>query len=102
MKNVIRKNWRDAASLIVLSKRASGASLGGGSCNYDVLLQTRTQSASFKKAVVFPGGVYESADSSSEWLQLLNSFGYSQVDFESLHRTGAPVTPLFQNNPVQR
>lgn len=102
MKNVTKKNWRDAASLIVLSKRASGASLNSGNCNYDVLLQTRTQSASFKKAVVFPGGVYESADACSEWLQLLNFFGYSQLDFQALHNAGASITPLFRNNPVQR
>lgn len=52
--------------------------------------------------MVFPGGVSEPADIADRWLTHLSSFGYSNSDFEALHRAGTTVTPLFQDNPVQR
>lgn len=104
MKN-IGKSWRDSASLIVLTKRnselLSRVEYRGG-VNYDILLQTRTRSASFANSVVFPGGVCEPVDGSPRWLQLLSSFGYTKQDFEAFHRTGSVITPIFQNNPIQR
>lgn len=104
MKSAIKKCWRDSASLIVLARRnvdklSSGNS---GDTNYDILLQTRTLDASFSNSVVFPGGVNEEADASERWLHLLNSFGYGEADFEKLHRTGAPITPIFADNPIKR
>lgn len=51
---------------------------------------------------MFPGGVNEEADASERWLHLLNSFGYGEADFEKLHRTGAPITPIFADNPIKR
>lgn len=98
MQSGIGRKWRDAATLILLSKRKAEPA----KCNYEVLLQTRTQRGSFKNAVVFPGGVAESEDASPHWRQLLASFGYSHADFASLHQPGAILTPLLQNEPVQR
>ncbi|XP_072939879.1 acyl-coenzyme A diphosphatase NUDT19-like [Epargyreus clarus] len=103
MNRAIRKCWRDSASLIVLAKRyrepeSSVCSAG----NYDILLQTRTSRASFPNSVVFPGGLCEAADGADRWLRLFAEFGYSQRDFDALHRAGAPITPIFGNNPVQR
>lgn len=100
MKSAIMKSWRDSAALIVLSKRSEA--LHGDRFNYDVLLQTRTRGASFRNSVVFPGGVSEAADASPNWLHLLKSFGYTQADFDALHRAGSPVTPIFQSNPIER
>lgn len=104
MKRAIGKCWRDSASLIVLARRnvdaASNVSAGGS--NYDILLQTRTHSASFSNSVVFPGGVSEEADASERWLHLLGTFGFGQNDFEGLQRPGAPSSPIFASDPIRR
>lgn len=99
-----KKAWRDSASLIVLTKRGPNVLSSGDSrkSNFDILLQTRTVDASFSKGVVFPGGVSEEADASEHWLHLLGSFGFDKKDFESLHQSGTPVTPIFADNPVKR
>lgn len=94
----IVKSWRDSASLIVAARRAARVP----SANYDILLQTRTRGASFPNSVVFPGGVSEPADAVESWRSHLASFGYNNTDFESLHCSGATITPIFQDNPVQR
>lgn len=103
--NTVRKSWRDAASLILLTKRnaevVSRAS-DRAAVDYDVLLQTRTNSGSFANSVVFPGGVCESVDGDDRWSQLFKSFGYTQSDFETLYRTSATPTLIFQTNPVLR
>ncbi|CAH2102155.1 unnamed protein product [Euphydryas editha] len=104
MKRAINKCWRDSASLIVLARRNVDNLSSGNSVdtNYDILLQTRTLDTSFSNSVVFPGGVNEEADASERWLHLLSSFGYGQCDFETLHRTGSHITPIFADNPIKR
>ncbi|XP_038207640.1 nucleoside diphosphate-linked moiety X motif 19 isoform X2 [Zerene cesonia] len=103
MKRAIEKCWRESASLIVLAKRNLDALPRNSAygCNYDILLQTRTHNASFSNSVVFPGGVSEEADADDHWLRLFTSFGYTQRDFEALHRPDAPTNLIFQNNPVR-
>lgn len=104
-KNIISKSWRDSASLIVLAKRTNEVLPrvhNGGCVNYDILLQTRTNTASFANGVVFPGGVTEPTDGSQRWLSLLSNFGYSKEDFESFHHPGGAITPIFQEDPIQR
>lgn len=105
MKNIIGKSWRDSASLIVLTKRNSellSRVEDRGGVNYDILLQTRTRSATFANSVVFPGGVSESVDGSPRWLELLKSFGYTKQDLEVFHRPDSVINQIFQNNPIQR
>lgn len=101
MKNVIGKSWRDAATLIVLTKR-SKQSLSRGGVNYEILLQTRTGRGAFPNSVVFPGGVTEDADEDDRWLQLFSLFGYTNTDLESLHHANGPITPILQKNPIRR
>ncbi|CAG4977473.1 unnamed protein product [Parnassius apollo] len=104
MKRAIEK-WRDSATLILATKgnqNITPCNADTDNCNYDILLQTRTHNASFPNSVVFPGGVCEAADEDERWLKLLSTFGFIRNDFESLHNIGSPVTPLFQNNPIQR
>ncbi|XP_047520644.1 acyl-coenzyme A diphosphatase NUDT19-like isoform X2 [Pieris napi] len=103
MKRAIEKNWRDSASLIVLAKRNVDALSKNvtNACNYDILLQTRTHNASFSNSVVFPGGVTEEADASDHWLPLFTNFGFTQRDFESLHRPGAYTNLIFKDIPVR-
>ncbi|KAJ0182308.1 hypothetical protein K1T71_001677 [Dendrolimus kikuchii] len=64
--------------------------------------RTRTGTGSFPNSVVFPGGVSEPADNADSWTKHFASFGYNQCDFESFHHPNSVVTPIFQNNPVQR
>ncbi|KAI5645035.1 nucleoside diphosphate-linked moiety X motif 19 [Phthorimaea operculella] len=100
MTSLVAKSCRNAASLVVLNPRR--VAVDRDRCNYEVLLQTRGQGASFRNSVVFPGGVHEPVDSSADWLHLLKSFGFTQSDFDRLHRAGTPVTPIFEDNPVLR
>ncbi|XP_068626425.1 acyl-coenzyme A diphosphatase NUDT19-like [Battus philenor] len=105
MKRAIGKCWRDSASLIVATKRHPNivpVKANADNYNYDILLQTRTHTASFANSVVFPGGVCEAADGDEGWFKHLNTFGFTQCDFDSLHQFGSPSTLLFENNPVQR
>ncbi|XP_075976488.1 acyl-coenzyme A diphosphatase NUDT19 [Anticarsia gemmatalis] len=105
MKNIIGKSWRDSASLIVLTKRNSellSRVEDRGGVNYDILLQTRTRTASFANSVVFPGGVSEPIDGSQRWLHLLAKFGYSKQDFQAFHHPSGAITPIFQKDPIQR
>ncbi|KAL4716962.1 hypothetical protein ACJJTC_012773 [Scirpophaga incertulas] len=103
MNGVNGKFWRNAASLIMLSKRNSDSfSCRSGISNYDVLLQTRPGTVSFPKSVVFPGGVTEPADESAEWFHLLQSFGYTDNDLNAFHRANTLTTPIFQPDPVKR
>ncbi|CAH0405182.1 unnamed protein product [Chilo suppressalis] len=103
MKSVNGKIWRNSASLILLSKRYRDfVSCRSGSVNYDVLLQTRAVSASFPNSVVFPGGVAEPVDENVDWLHHLQSFGYTQNDFNAFHLANTPSTPIFQPDPIKR
>lgn len=99
------KSWRDSSTLIVVAKQCREALTQRDTpkgVNYDILLQTRGQQATFANSVVFPGGVAEAADASDEWVRLIKSFGYSERHFNALHCPGAPVTPIFQPDPVMR
>ncbi|XP_041648639.1 nucleoside diphosphate-linked moiety X motif 19 [Cheilinus undulatus] len=90
--NTTLKHWREAATLIL----AAGHKLGPGpllsrtplssgdgwshlplkSCfDYDVLMLKRSSKSRFMpNAYVFPGGVLDSSDFSSEWLDIFESF----------------------------
>lgn len=103
MNYTIAKRWRDSASLILLTRKGEVSRLKRcGDVNYDILLQTRTRSASFPNSVVFPGGVSEQADAADAWRRHLAAFGFEPRDFERLHRPGTSLTPIFKDNPVQR
>lgn len=52
--------------------------------------------------MVFPGGVSEPADGSQRWLKLISSFGYTNQDFQAFHHPASIITPIFQENPIQR
>ncbi|XP_039990795.1 nucleoside diphosphate-linked moiety X motif 19 [Xiphias gladius] len=98
--NASLKHWREAATLILAAGRRLGAdSLPSGtpltaapgpplgsshgrshlphsSCfDYDVLMLKRSSKSGFMpNAYVFPGGVVDSSDFSSEWLDIFKSF----------------------------
>lgn len=82
--NTALKRWREAASVIL----AAGHKLGAeGSCrllphssdfDYNVLLLKRSSKSGFMpNAHVFPGGMVDSSDFSSDWLDILKPFSSS-------------------------
>ncbi|XP_043843475.1 nucleoside diphosphate-linked moiety X motif 19 isoform X2 [Dromiciops gliroides] len=64
------RQWRRAATLMLAVGRAHPApSPAAAAEDYEVLLMQRTRSSGFLPgAYVFPGGVLEAADSSTDWL----------------------------------
>ncbi|KAI3377768.1 hypothetical protein L3Q82_008909 [Scortum barcoo] len=67
------KHWKEAATLIL----AAGKRLGSDTLSrfdYDVLLLKRSSKSGFMpNAYVFPGGMVDSSDFSSEWLDVFKS-----------------------------
>uniref|UniRef100_A0A1A8SAY9 Acyl-coenzyme A diphosphatase NUDT19 n=1 Tax=Nothobranchius rachovii TaxID=451742 RepID=A0A1A8SAY9_9TELE len=83
--NAALKHWKEAATLILAAGHRLGAdglsSLGSrhpphrSGFNYDVLLLKRSSKSGFMpNAYVFPGGMVDSSDFSSDWLDILKSF----------------------------
>lgn len=83
------KRWREAATLILVAGHRLTAAAGsplGSSCgrshlqhkyhfDYDVLLLKRSGKSGFMpNAYVFPGGMVDSSDFSSEWLDIFKAF----------------------------
>ncbi|XP_007474840.2 acyl-coenzyme A diphosphatase NUDT19 isoform X1 [Monodelphis domestica] len=95
------RQWRRAATVLLAVGRAHpGPSPAAAAEDYEILMLQRTQSSGFLPgAHVFPGGVLDTSDSSTDWLQVfkpyhgppgfgLTSFGrpresYPEVPFES-------------------
>lgn len=93
--NTALKHWREAASVILAaghklgaegsSCRSPGVGGDGGSLlhqssdfDYDVLLLKRSSKSGFMpNAYVFPGGMVDSSDFSSDWLDILKPFSSS-------------------------
>lgn len=89
--NTALKRWKEAATLVVaaghrigtppLSAAAGSPAVGSAhlthrSCfDYDILLLKRSSKSGFMpNAYVFPGGMVDSSDFSSEWLDIFTSF----------------------------
>lgn len=95
--NTALKHWKEAATLILAAGRRLGADtlssrtpltvapgpapvqLPHASCfDYDVLLLKRSSRSGFMpNAYVFPGGLVDAADFSSDWLEVFKSAGSS-------------------------
>ncbi|XP_028665900.2 nucleoside diphosphate-linked moiety X motif 19 [Erpetoichthys calabaricus] len=77
--NVSLKYWKEAATLI-LAARASCVSVAPRSAinpnfDYEVLLLKRSATSSFMpNAYVFPGGLIDDADFSSDWVDIFKPF----------------------------
>ncbi|XP_028596162.2 acyl-coenzyme A diphosphatase NUDT19 [Podarcis muralis] len=90
------RHWREAATLL-LAAGGPGASpprpAAAGAFDYELLLLRRSaRSAFLPSAHVFPGGVADAADFSSDWLQLLP--GGPRCGLGSV-RDECPRAPLF-------
>ncbi|KAM9066847.1 nucleoside diphosphate-linked moiety X motif 19 isoform X1 [Sarcophilus harrisii] len=84
------RQWRRAATLLLAVGRAHpGPSPAAAAEDYELLLLQRTQSSGFLPgAHVFPGGVLEAADCSTDWLPVLQPH-HGPPTF-GLHLTGHP------------
>lgn len=105
--------WKTAATLILTtpaSKRALEAKKtvahGRFTSNYDVLMLKRSSKNSFyPNAYVFPGGGFDKADGTSQWLEVFNSVDQHFVkNFESLNlsssrRVYSPILLPDANHP---
>ena len=126
--NTALKHWREAATLILaaghrlgaetVSSRtpppaAAGPPPGGGhgrshlphrSCfDYDVLLLKRSSKSGFMpNAYVFPGGMVDSADFSSEWLDIFKPFGNSPgFGLRSVTQPAETRPPIFATDRLK-
>ncbi|XP_060066172.1 acyl-coenzyme A diphosphatase NUDT19-like [Ylistrum balloti] len=92
----ILKHWREAATLILVAKRAQTITGIGNrieksttkTYDYDILMLKRSSKSKFMpKLYVFPGGVAQDVDFSKEWIDV---FRGCQIDslFEFLKRGG--------------
>uniref|UniRef100_A0AAZ1XFC4 Acyl-coenzyme A diphosphatase NUDT19 n=1 Tax=Oreochromis aureus TaxID=47969 RepID=A0AAZ1XFC4_OREAU len=70
------RHWKEAATLILAAGRGRGFTPRPPSLfDYDVLLLKRSGKSGFMpNAYVFPGGVVDASDFSSEWLDIFRSF----------------------------
>nr|XP_057945707.1 nucleoside diphosphate-linked moiety X motif 19 [Doryrhamphus excisus] len=71
------KHWKEAATLILAAGRADRLS-SPHRFDYNVLLLKRSPKSGFMpNAYVFPGGMADSSDFSSEWLDIFKAFSSS-------------------------
>ncbi|XP_076030269.1 acyl-coenzyme A diphosphatase NUDT19-like isoform X2 [Oratosquilla oratoria] len=93
--------WKEAATLMLVG-RALGSCMWGSqraSSDYKILFLKRSSRSTFMpKAYVFPGGVVEKTDFSSEWLKLFKNHGHSEEDLKSYFHCPEPRPSFYKNN----
>ncbi|XP_055920319.1 acyl-coenzyme A diphosphatase NUDT19-like [Eupeodes corollae] len=77
----VKTLWKESASMIVLAKNGTK----NKTFNYDVLMFKRSKKTSLMpNHVVFPGGVKESLDESTNWIKHLNKIGIQEKCLKDL------------------
>lgn len=72
------KHWKEAATLIVAAGQARSPLPHTPRCDYDVLMLKRSSKSGFMpNAYVFPGGLVDPSDFSSEWLDVFKEVANS-------------------------
>ncbi|KAM7406331.1 hypothetical protein PAMP_000714 [Pampus punctatissimus] len=118
--NTTLKHWKEAATLILAAGHKLGAdslssrtplsgSYGGShlphksSFDYDVLLLKRSSKSGFMpNAYVFPGGMVDSSDFSSEWLDIFKSFRNSpNFGLRSVKQSAESRPPIFATDRLK-
>ncbi|XP_017274170.1 nucleoside diphosphate-linked moiety X motif 19 [Kryptolebias marmoratus] len=110
--NTALRHWKEAATLILAAGHRLGADnlsrtprVGGDASRfeYDVLLLKRSSKSGFMpNAHVFPGGMVDSSDFSSDWLDIFKPFA-SSPSF-GLRRVKQPVetrAPIFATDRLK-
>ncbi|KAM7423859.1 hypothetical protein PAMA_000292 [Pampus argenteus] len=118
--NTTLKHWKEAATLILAAGHKLGADslssrtpLAGSygrshlphksSFDYDVLLLKRSSKSGFMpNAYVFPGGMVDSSDFSSEWLDIFKSFrNFPNFGLRSVNQTAESRPPIFSTDRLK-
>uniref|UniRef100_A0A087YA98 Acyl-coenzyme A diphosphatase NUDT19 n=1 Tax=Poecilia formosa TaxID=48698 RepID=A0A087YA98_POEFO len=103
--NTALKQWKEASTLILTAGRRLGAdSLSPSSeFDYDVLLLKRSAKSTFMpNAYVFPGGMVDSSDFSSDWLDVFKSFLNSPgFGLRSVKQPVENRPPIFATNRLK-
>ncbi|XP_071345885.1 acyl-coenzyme A diphosphatase NUDT19 [Trachinotus anak] len=125
--NTTLKHWKEAATLILAAghglaadslpsrtPRTAGGSPAGGGCgrahlphrsrfDYDVLLLKRSSKSGFMpNAYVFPGGMVDPADFSSEWLDVFKPLGNSpSFGLRSVKQPAETRPPIFATDRLK-
>ncbi|XP_026147446.1 acyl-coenzyme A diphosphatase NUDT19 [Mastacembelus armatus] len=114
------KHWKEAATLILAAGRRLGADSLRAGCppgsshgpthhphksrfDYDVLLLKRSRKSGFMpNAHVFPGGVVDSSDFSSEWLEVFRSFrDFPNFGLRSVKQPPETRPPIFATDRLK-
>lgn len=104
----ILKHWREAATLILVSRRvptingigSNAENLTRKSYDYDILMLKRSSKSKFMpKLYVFPGGAAHDVDFSKEWLDVFKGCQRDSL-FEFLKR-GGTGQPMFSRRRSQ-
>ncbi|KAJ8303598.1 hypothetical protein KUTeg_019994 [Tegillarca granosa] len=104
----ILKHWREAATLILVSKIKQNAPRicgNGGKTNHDppkplynykILMLKRSMKSKFMPSLyVFPGGTAENADFSSEWLDIFRVTKDCNESLQAFVKRGGVGPPMF-------
>lgn len=89
----ILKHWREAATLIIAARSNNITN----KFNYDILMMKRSGKSKFMPSLyVFPGGVAEESDFSSEWLDVFSLLGNDiYPNTFDYFATAGPGPPMF-------
>ncbi|KAK3603935.1 hypothetical protein CHS0354_042947 [Potamilus streckersoni] len=92
----ILKHWREAATLLLVSK-SKVFSAGNGKCNFECLMLKRSGKSKFMPSIyVFPGGIAHESDFSQDWLDIFNNVGKDKVtDLFTFVKRGGDGSPMF-------
>ncbi|XP_013410454.1 nucleoside diphosphate-linked moiety X motif 19 [Lingula anatina] len=102
--NTMSSPWKEAATL-VLAAKAPNASRPGTLIPFDyklLMLKRSSRSGFMPSANVFPGGVLDPADESSEWVKLFESAGVGVEELKKFSDIPGPRPLAFRTRPRQK
>ncbi|KAH3774262.1 acyl-coenzyme A diphosphatase NUDT19-like [Dreissena polymorpha] len=93
----ILKNWREAATLLLVAKTRNPVVTRVQTCNFQILMLKRSGKSKFMpKLHVFPGGIADDSDFASEWMDIFNKLGENGVSsLKSFLCRGGPGAFMF-------
>lgn len=98
------KKWKEASSLIITAAAHFNPSFRADNVYTELeksdflLLALKKKSENFPKACVFPGGSISTADSSTEWIHLFESFNCRLETLNKSVHNNCKKLPIFENS----
>lgn len=101
--NTALKHWKEAATLILAAGHRLGAQAKSAKFDYDVLLLKRSSKSGFMpNAYVFPGGMVDSSDFSSEWLDIFSGLSKSpHFGLRAVNQAADTRPPVFATDRLK-